>query len=88
MSKSLRNKILEGNIPNHIAIIMDGNGRWARDRSLPRIAGHREGINSVREITRICGEIGVKHLTLYTFSTENWSRPPSEAGVKSSVIIF
>ena len=78
MSKSLRNKILEGNIPNHIAIIMDGNGRWARDRSLPRIAGHREGINSVREITRICGEIGVKHLTLYTFSTENWSRPPSE----------
>ena len=53
MSNSQRDKILDGNIPNHIAIIMDGNGRWARDRSLPRIAGHREGINSVREITRI-----------------------------------
>ena len=78
MSKSLRDTILDGNIPNHIAIIMDGNGRWARDRSLPRIAGHREGINSVREITRVCGEIGVNYLTLYTFSTENWRRPPSE----------
>ena len=61
-------------IPRHIAIIMDGNGRWAKERGLPRIAGHREGINSVREITKICGEIGVKYLTLYTFSTENWSR--------------
>ena len=57
---------------------MDGNGRWARERSLPRIAGHREGINSVREITRICGEVGVKYLTLYAFSTENWSRPVKE----------
>ena len=53
------------NIPKHIAIIMDGNGRWAKERGLPRIAGHREGINSVREITRICGEIGVKYLTLF-----------------------
>ena len=56
------------NIPNHIAIIMDGNGRWAKEKGLPRIAGHREGINSVREITKICGKIGVKYLTLYTFS--------------------
>ena len=52
----------------HIAIIMDGNGRWARKRTLPRIAGHREGVNSVREVTRICGEIDVEFLTLYTFS--------------------
>ena len=88
MSKSLRDKILDGNIPNHIAIIMDGNGRWARDRSLPRIAGHREGINSVREITRVCGEIGVNYLTLYTFSTENWRRPPSEVKVISGLITF
>ena len=66
------------NIPKHIAIIMDGNGRWAKERGLPRIAGHREGINSVREITRICGEIGVKYLTLFTFSTENWNRPKRE----------
>ena len=87
MPKSLRDKILENNIPNHIAIIMDGNGRWARDRSLPRIAGHREGINSVREITRVCGEIGVKHLTLYTFSTENWSRPPSEVKALMTLLL-
>ena len=70
MQQSLRDNVLSGQIPDHIAIIMDGNGRWARERSLPRIAGHREGINSVREITQLCGEIGVKHLTLYTFSTE------------------
>ena len=78
MSLSLRNQVLEGDVPQHIAIIMDGNGRWAKERSLPRIAGHREGINSVREITRVCGEIGIKYLTLYTFSTENWKRPEDE----------
>jgi len=65
-------------MPVHIAIVMDGNGRWAKKRFLPRVAGHREGINSVREITRVCGEIDIKHLTLYTFSTENWSRPKTE----------
>ena len=78
MVKSLREIVLEGQIPAHIAIIMDGNGRWAKSKLLPRLAGHKEGINSVREITRICGEIGVKHLTLYTFSTENWNRPKKE----------
>ena len=67
-----------GNIPNHIGIIMDGNGRWAKIKNLPRAAGHKEGINSVREIVRVCGEIGVSHLTLYTFSSENWSRPKTE----------
>ena len=87
MPKSLRDKVLEGNIPDHVAIIMDGNGRWASDRSLPRIAGHREGINSVREITRVCGEIGIKHLTLYTFSTENWRRPPSEVKALMSLLL-
>ena len=78
MTMSLRDHVLEGIVPQHLAIIMDGNGRWAAERSLPRIAGHKEGINSVREITRVCGEIGVKHLTLYTFSTENWKRPDNE----------
>ena len=78
MSLSLRNQVLKSDVPQHIAIIMDGNGRWAKERSLPRIAGHREGINSVREITRVCGEIGIKYLTLYTFSTENWKRPEDE----------
>ena len=75
---ALREKIESGPIPNHIAIIMDGNGRWAREQNLPRISGHKEGINSVREVTRICGELGVKFLTLYTFSTENWKRPEKE----------
>ena len=79
MSNTLRNKILSGgDIPKHIAIIMDGNGRWATSHRLPRLAGHREGINSVREIVRICGEIGIEYLTLYTFSSENWNRPVKE----------
>jgi len=68
MSKLLRKQILEqGDIPNHIAIIMDGNGRWASSKNLPRISGHQEGINSVREIVQICGELEISHLTLYTF---------------------
>ena len=70
--------INKNNIPKHIAIIMDGNGRWAKAHSLPRIAGHKEGIDSVRAITKICGEIGVKYLSLYTFSSENWRRPKNE----------
>ena len=75
------------NIPNHIAIIMDGNGRWAKAKGLPRIAGHKEGINSVRDITRICGEIGVNFLTLYTFSTENWNRPKKEVNALMSLLL-
>jgi len=75
------------NVPKHIAIIMDGNGRWAKERGLPRIAGHREGINSVREITRICGEIGVKYLTLFTFSTENWNRPKREVKALMTLLL-
>tara|TARA_S200000501_G_scaffold25072_2_gene21774 strand:+ start:70553 stop:71299 length:747 start_codon:yes stop_codon:yes gene_type:complete len=87
MVKSLREIVLEGQIPSHIAIIMDGNGRWAKSKLLPRLAGHKEGINSVREITRICGEIGVKHLTLYTFSTENWNRPKKEVGALMRLLL-
>jgi len=83
----LKNIDLE-NVPKHIAIIMDGNGRWAKDRGLPRIAGHREGINSVREITRICGEIGVEYLTLYTFSTENWKRPKTEVKALMTLLLI
>lgn len=67
-----------GNIPTHIAIIMDGNGRWARRQQLSRVEGHREGINSVREVVKACGELNVEYLTLYTFSTENWNRPRHE----------
>tara|TARA_Y100000588_G_scaffold390903_1_gene497905 strand:+ start:209992 stop:210747 length:756 start_codon:yes stop_codon:yes gene_type:complete len=76
-----------GNIPEHIAIIMDGNGRWATKHSLPRLAGHHEGINSVREITKVCGELGVKHLTLYTFSTENWQRPKKEVSALMKLLL-
>lgn len=65
-------------IPAHVAIIMDGNGRWAKKRSLPRIAGHHEGMKTVRKITRFANELGVKVLTLYAFSTENWKRPKLE----------
>jgi undecaprenyl diphosphate synthase len=77
--KDIEDSIInKNNIPKHIAIIMDGNGRWAKVHSLPRIAGHKEGIISVRAITKICGDIGVKHLSLYTFSSENWRRPKNE----------
>lgn len=87
MTQSKKENILGGHIPKHIAIIMDGNGRWAKERSLPRIAGHKEGVNSVREITRACGEIGVKHLTLYTFSTENWRRPKAEVSALMTLLL-
>ena len=65
-------------IPTHVAIIMDGNGRWATQRGLPRTAGHVEGVANVKHITEVCSNLGVKYLTLYTFSTENWNRPQDE----------
>ena len=65
-------------IPRHIAIIMDGNGRWAKERGLPRLEGHRAGAESVREVMEACIELGVEYLTLYAFSSENWSRPATE----------
>ena len=65
-------------VPRHVAIIMDGNGRWAKERKLPRVAGHRAGTDSVRDVVRLAGEVGVKYLTVYAFSVENWQRPKSE----------
>ena len=65
-------------MPVHVAVIMDGNGRWARQRSLPRVEGHREGAESVRAVVRAAGEIGIRYLTLYAFSVENWNRPKDE----------
>jgi len=70
-----------GAVPRHIAIIMDGNGRWARNRLLPRVAGHRRGGEAVRTIVRACGERGVEYLTLFAFSSENWRRPADEVSV-------
>jgi len=69
---------LKPHLPRHVAIIMDGNGRWAKKRHLPRIAGHRAGAYSIREIVRLSGELGIEVLTLYAFSTENWKRPRQE----------
>ena len=68
----------EGELPQHVAVIMDGNGRWAQGRGMRRILGHREGINSVREITTECARLGIESLTLYAFSVENWKRPRVE----------
>ncbi len=76
-----------GDIPAHIAIIMDGNGRWAKQRSLPRVAGHRQGVSSVRDIVEACGQLGVEYLTLYAFSTENWNRPMDEVSTLMRLLL-
>ena len=68
-------------LPRHIAIIMDGNGRWAEHRNLPRFAGHKAGVETVRSIVQMCGELGVEVLTLFAFSSENWRRPKKEVGL-------
>jgi undecaprenyl diphosphate synthase len=70
--------IAGGHVPEHIAVIMDGNGRWAKSRGSLRLFGHKAGVDSVRDITEACAQIGVKYLTLYAFSTENWGRPSDE----------
>ena len=67
-----------GSLPRHVAVIMDGNGRWAKQRGLPRVEGHRQGAESARTIIRTAGELGIKYLTLYAFSLENWNRPKDE----------
>ena len=74
-------------VPAHVAIIMDGNGRWAKARGLNRSLGHQEGVETVREITTVASHLGVKYLTLYTFSTENWNRPAPEVAALMSLIL-
>lgn len=76
-----------GPVPTHIAIIMDGNGRWAKARGMNRSLGHQQGVVAVREITTACSNLGVKYLTLYTFSTENWNRPADEVAALMSLIL-
>ncbi|MBL7931893.1 MAG: isoprenyl transferase [Bacteroidia bacterium] len=83
----LKASIDKNNIPKHIAVIMDGNGRWAKKQGEDRIFGHHEGVNSVREIVEACGEIGVKYLTLYAFSTENWNRPKEEVDALMELLV-
>jgi undecaprenyl diphosphate synthase len=77
MTKSNEEKLPE-KIPTHVAIIMDGNGRWARARGLPRLAGHRAGVENLRRVIEACVEFGIQYLTIYAFSTENWDRPRAE----------
>lgn len=79
--------ISSGQLPNHIAIIMDGNGRWAKNRGSLRTFGHKAGVDSVRDITEACAQLGVKYLTLYAFSTENWGRPKREVNALMRLLI-
>src|SRR5512138_2526326 len=74
-------------LPRHVAIIMDGNGRWAEQRSLPRVAGHREGSEAVRAVTRTARRIGIEALTLYAFSLENWARPGDEVEALMDLLV-
>ena len=83
----LKQSIDRTNVPQHVAIIMDGNGRWAKKQGEDRVFGHHEGVNSVREIVEACGEIGVKYLTLYAFSTENWNRPKEEVDALMELLV-
>lgn len=77
----------KANLPRHVAIIMDGNGRWAKERHLPRVEGHRAGAESARIIIRTAGELGIKYLTLYAFSVENWNRPKDEVDALMKYLI-
>lgn len=84
---SLLSKVDMENIPRHIAIIMDGNGRWAKKRALPRVVGHEYGVKSVRTVAETAAKLGVKYLTLYTFSTENWNRPKLEVKAIMALLV-
>lgn len=84
---SLTDNIDMTRLPEHVAVIMDGNGRWAKQRNLDRSEGHVEGVNTVRRITEAASEIGIKYLTLYTFSTENWNRPKAEVDALMNLIV-
>ncbi len=86
--QTLIDKIKEnGKIPSHVAIIMDGNGRWAKAKNRPRVFGHREGVKTVKKIIEAAKEIDIKYLTLYTFSTENWSRPEDEVSTLMQLLV-
>jgi undecaprenyl diphosphate synthase len=87
MVENILDQIDVNKLPNHIAIIMDGNGRWAKKRSLPRVVGHEYGVKSVRLVAETAAKLGVKHLTLYTFSKENWNRPQLEVKAIMTLLV-
>ncbi len=84
---SLKEQINTVKLPSHIAVIMDGNGRWARQRGLDRVFGHQQGVNAVRNVIEAAAELGVRYLTLYAFSTENWGRPDEEVSALMAIMI-
>jgi undecaprenyl diphosphate synthase len=84
---TLRKKINIENLPSHVAIIMDGNGRWAQQRGLDRVFGHQQGVKALREIIETAAELGIKYLTLYAFSTENWGRPDDEVNALMGIMV-
>ena len=88
MTESLLEKIDLNNIPNHIAIILDGNGRWAKKRFMPRFMGHQEGMKRVVDIVQASSDVGVKYLSVYAFSTENWKRPEKEVNSLMDLLVY
>jgi undecaprenyl diphosphate synthase len=84
---SYKEEIDKSKLPRHVAIIMDGNGRWAKERGFSRVFGHQNGVKAVREVTEAAAEIGIEYLTLYAFSTENWSRPQSEVNALMELLV-
>ncbi len=83
----LRKQIIISKLPSHVAIIMDGNGRWARQRGLDRVFGHQQGVTALREVIETAAELGIKYLTLYAFSTENWGRPDEEISALMGIMV-
>jgi len=84
---SIKDQLITERLPEHVAIIMDGNGRWAKQRGNSRIFGHKHGVTAVREVTEASAELGVKYLTLYAFSTENWGRPKTEVDALMALLV-
>lgn len=87
MSATLKQQVKEQNVPRHVAIIMDGNGRWAKKKGYMRAIGHENGVDALRNIATAAAEIGVKHLTVYAFSSENWKRPKSEVNALMTLLV-
>jgi len=83
----MKEQIKAESLPKHVAIIMDGNGRWAKNKGAARVFGHKNAINAVRDVTEGCAELGVEYLTLYAFSTENWSRPKFEVTALMELLV-
>ncbi len=85
--KDLKSDIQQNNIPSHVAIVMDGNGRWAKKHGKPRVFGHKNGVRSIRHVSEAAAELGIKYLTLYAFSTENWNRPAMEVNALMALLV-